>query len=158
MYCRRSPSCRQVIAYGWRTHICSVFFFSGLSPLSWFLIRRCRVFTKFHKPSRCFTKRFFARPNTVLQHFEATQLSACEEMFRNMLWGFWLHLTGWFGRPPNPDVTSLSKQPNDHGSGLLCSMPFLSRLAAPINQCWALMSNKLVTNKFIRVWKVCNRL
>ena len=101
---------------------------------------------------------FFARPNTVLQHFEAMQLSACEEMFRNMLWRFWLHLAGWFGLPCNPDVTSLSKQPTDHGSGLLCSTPFLSHLAAPINRCRALMSNKLVTNKFIRVWKVHNWL
>ena len=36
----------------------------------------------------------------------------------------------------------------------LCSTPFLSRLAASIIRCWAWVQNKLVTNKFIRVWKV----
>ena len=50
----------------------------------------------------------------------------------------------------------LSKRPADHGT--LCSTPFLSCLAALLVWGCAWMWNKLVTNKFIRVWKVDNWL
>ena len=77
---------------------------------------------------------FISWSNTVFQHFEASQFSASEEMFRNMLWCFWLHLIGWFRLRHDTDVTSLSERPFDHGT--LCSMPFSSGLAASINRHW----------------------
>ena len=46
--------------------------------LSRFLIGLCKVFTELHKPWRCFVEHLLLG-QTVPQHFEASQFSACEE-------------------------------------------------------------------------------
>ena len=99
---------------------------SPREAVSRFLIQLHELFPMVQEASR----RLVKRSNVLRQQLEASQLSACEGIFRKTLRCFWLCLIGWFGLPCDALVTSLSKRPTHHGT--FCSTPFLLRLVALI--------------------------
>ena len=88
---------------------------SPREAVSRFLIQLHELFPMVQEASRRLAK----RSNVLRQQLEASQLSACDGIFRKTLRCFWLRLIGWFELPHDADLMSLSN----------CSTPFLSHLS-----------------------------